>query len=183
MPAAISRAGGAFVVDQRGRCCAPEMPPRKSFLKCQPHVPTGNEKDRFPLFRGNYVIPISTGNQNSRFPPIRGSLVENVTGLPLTPPPRPLPPPTTHDPRKKRSRGLIYIFHEATTNRWKTAILVSTGNGDDIISSKQWKTVLFVSSGHMRLTLGKAFSGWHFWCTTMTPLVHNNRTSRRSPAV
>jgi hypothetical protein len=70
------------------------------------------------------------------------------------------------------------IFHEATTNRWKTAIFISTGNGDDIISSKQWKTVLFVSSGHMRLTLGKAFSGWHFWCTTMTPLVHNKRTSR-----
>jgi hypothetical protein len=39
----------------------------------------------------------------------------------------------------------IYIFHEASTNRWKTAILVSGGKGDDIISSNQWKTVLFVS--------------------------------------
>ena len=25
-----------------------------------------------------------------------------------------------------------YIFHEATTNQWKTAILLSSGKGDDI---------------------------------------------------
>jgi hypothetical protein len=89
----------------------------------------------------------------------------------------------SHGPRLVVSLPLPHSWKRddlLSTNRWKTALLVSTGNGDDIISSKQWKTVLFVSSGHMRLTLQKAFLGWHFWCTTWTPPVHNKRSSERS---
>ena len=44
-----------------------------------------------------------------------------------------------------RESFLFYIFHEATTNQWKTAILLSSGKGDDITSTSRWKTVLFVS--------------------------------------
>jgi hypothetical protein len=114
--------------------------------------PPGNEKDRFPLFRGNYVIPFSTGNQNSRFPPISGSLVEKVLGRSVLGVAGARGSPRErfkHSPRCFHLVGVLNAlyayFHEATAKQWKTAILVSSGKGDDIISSKQWKTVLFVS--------------------------------------
>ena len=57
----------------------------KALLGVSLMCPPGNEKDRFPLFRGNYVIPISSGKQNSRFPLFCGSLMEKVNKRDFTP--------------------------------------------------------------------------------------------------
>jgi hypothetical protein len=127
---------------------------QKALLGVSLMCPPGNERDRFPLFGGKYVIPFSSGNQNSRFPPICGSLVENVIYMV----PKPLRSrPARPSRANPRIAAKCYIFHEATTNRWKTAILVSTGKGDDILSSKQWKTVLFVSKWAHEADTSKSF--------------------------